>query len=406
MSTKFNSKVIRPANTFKKRVGPTQKPRKKFRGVLFLIFVIFVLALFTYVLPTVTVIIVPETENIEKEFEIKLTTDADKINTDNDIFSAQVFEITESKEDKFEATGEKDVGEKASGQAVFYNETGRSQPITTNIDLINDAGIIFAVKENMTIPSAKVDGQGNIVAGEVTIEIESKQAGEKGNVGPGRINISALDLERQSKVHGEIKQGLSGGSSEIVTVISEEDVDNAKSEIIKSLEPEIKEEIKKQAGEETHISDDLIVYSHEIEQEIAVDSEAKNFNIKLNLSAKALVYNNKELRLSLRDKILADLPSGQTIAETEFGSLDIQIENFDIELGMADLKIKASFPVAENIDLEDIKNNIMGKKETEARRYILSIPNIKDVQFNFSLSLRDMIPNKQGRVTVKLGEIK
>jgi len=406
MPSSFNSKVIRPANTFKKRVGPTKKPRKKFRGVLFLIFVIFVLALFTYVLPTVTITIVPETENIEKEFDIKLTTDADKVNTNNDIFSAQVFEITESGEDKFEATGEKDIGEKASGEAVFYNETGRSQPITTNIDLINDAGIIFAVKENMTIPSAKVDEQGNVVAGEVTVEIESKQAGEKGNVGPGRINISALDLERQSKVHGEIKQGLSGGSSEIATVISEEDVDNAKSEIIKSLEPEIKEEIKKQAGEETHISDELIVYNHEIEQEVAVNSEAKNFNIKLNLSAKALVYNNKELRLSLRDKILSDLPSGQTIAETEFGNLDIQIKNFDIELGMADLKIKASFPVAENIDLEDIKNNIMGKKETEARRYILSIPNVKNVQFSFSLSLRDMIPNKNSRVNVKLGEIK
>ena len=164
--SKFNSKVIRPANTFKKRVGPIKKPHKKFRGVLFLVFVIFVLAMFTYVLPTVAVIIVPETENIEKEFEVQLTTDKSKLNSDENIFEAQIVEVMESEDGKFDATGEKDVGDKASGQLTFYNHTGRSQPLTVNIDLINDAGIIFVIKSNMTIPSAKVDEQGEVVAGE------------------------------------------------------------------------------------------------------------------------------------------------------------------------------------------------------------------------------------------------
>ena len=393
-------------NTFKKRVKPA-KPRRKVYGIIFFIFILFILFLFTYVLPRVTVIVVPKTENIEKEFQIQLTTDKSKVNPENNIFAAEIIEANGQGEGNFKATGEKDIGDKAKGQAIFYNYTGRSQPVTPNIDLINESGVVFVVTQSITIPSAKVDDQGNIVAGKITAEIEAKEAGEKGNVGPGRINISALSVERQSKVYGEIKDGLAGGTSKVVTVVSQEDLDNAKEEIIKKLEPKIKEKIKKKTGKDKYVSDELINYDEiKIEQAIEAETEVKNFNMKLNLRARALVYNNKELRISLRNKILAGLSPEQTISETEFGNLEIKVNNFNIDLGLADLDVKAIFPVSEKIDLNKIKKNIMGKKEQAARRYVLSLPNVKDVRFMFSLSLRDTIPNHESRVKVKLGEIK
>ncbi len=61
-------------------------------------------------------------------------------------------------------------------------------------------------------------------------------------------------------------------------------------------------------------------------------------------------------------------------------------------------------PVAENIDLLAIKKSILGKRETEAKRFILSLPNVKDVRFVFSLSLRDVVPSRESRANVKLGE--
>ena len=77
-----------------------------------------------------------------------------------------------------------------------------------------------------------------------------------------------------------------------------------------------------------------------------------------------------------------------------------------MNLGLANLKINATFPVAKQIKLDDVRKNILGKHEREARRYILSLENIKDVRFVFSLSLNDKIPTDEKKVDVRLGEIK
>ena len=402
----FHSKSIRPTNRFKKRVDSQSKfPKGKIiLGILILVLIWF---LFTKILPRVTVMIIPETENIEREFEIKLAEDVNRFNSEKNVFSADVVEVELKTKDNFDATGEKDIGDKAQGQATFYNQTGRPQPLTNNLDLIHDSGIIFQIIENTTVPGAKVDDLGNIVPGEISIPVSAKEPGEDGNKNAGRLNISVLDIEKQSKIYAEVTQAISGGTSKKVKVVSQEDLDNAKQNLIDDALIDIKEKISKKVKDEMFIDDRFIQYDDsQIVNQIEIDKEVDDFDLELNIKARVLVYNNKELRLFLKNKILETLNSEQTIAETEFGNLEIQIENFDISLGVADLNIKATFPVAKDLDLEKIQKEILGKKEIDARRYILSLEDVKNVQFKFSLSFTDKIPSKTSRVKVILGEVR
>ncbi len=402
----FNIRTIKPAAFgFRRRVQPKRKAPIIWRLVLIFLFLVIVYLLFTYVLPRVTIIIIPNTKDIGKDFNIQLTTDKGKVNNTQNIFAAEIFEAAEEAREKFKATGEKDVGNKATGQATFYNLTGRPQSLAKNMDLINDRGIVFVVKEDTAIPSARVDDNGNVVAGEITVAIEAKEPGENGNVGPGQLNLVGLELERQEKIYGEIKNSLSGGTSKKVTVVTQEDLDNAQNKLFKILAPKVKEKIKNKAGEKMFVAEELIKYDDsELMKSVEVDKETSDFEAGLNLKAKALVYNNKELHLFLRNKIMTELGQGQTIAESEFGNLEIKVNKFEIEAGLADLLVKATFPVAENINLVEIKSKVLGKNEKEARRYILSLINIKDVRFVFSLNLRNVIPQNENRVKIKLGE--
>lgn len=403
----FNIKTIKHKNGFQQHVQPKKKSRMGFKIFLAIILVAVFYILFTFILPSVDVIVAPVTQDSEKEFEIQLTTDKSKADFNSNIFLAEVLEESLNETETFKATGEKNIGDKAQGRAVFYNSTGRSQPVMPSVDLINDQGIIFVVKENITIPSAKVDDDGNVVPGEITTGIEAKEAGEEGNVGPGRINISALLIDKQEKIFGDILEPVSGGDSKIVNVVSQDDIDNAKEQLARKLEPELKEKLVKKASENFVVSDKLIVFDDsEISKQDEVNAEVKEFTMSLNLKAQAMVYDNKSLRLFLRNKFLQDLPSGQTIAETEFGILEIEVQDRDMGLGLANLKINAIFPVAQQIDLEDVRKNILGKHEREARHYILSLDNVKDVRFIFSLSLSDKIPTDESRVDVKLGDVK
>lgn len=398
-------KTIKPASGFKYRMPPKKKPRWKIRGLSFFILIIFFLILFTYVLPSATVIVIPETEPVSREFLIELTVDESRVDRDKNTFLAQIATAEEQEEKKFQATGKKDLGEKAQGQAVFYNQTGRSEPLNSAMDLVSDSGLIFVVKEEVTIPAARVDDNGKVVAGQTTAVIEAKEPGEKGNTGVGRLNISTLDLERQSKVYGEIKTALSGGTSKIVKVVSQDDLDNAKADLVKDLAPKVKEKLKKQVGKKMAVDDKLISYDDsEITKEVEVDREAENFTMSLNLKSRALVYDESDLKTFLKEQVLKELSVGETIATDELGQMEMAMEKFDITLGLANFKIKATFPVSKKIDLEDVKKNILGKKESDARRYILSLPHIKDVRFMFSLSLTDKIPDYESKVKVKVGE--
>jgi hypothetical protein len=403
MST-FNVKTIRPVHTFNKHSGPKRKKNNFLGKVIFLaVLLIVFFILFTQILPKVNVFIEPKTTEFKKDFEIQLSTE--KQSAEDLIFKAEKISTEQKIKDSFEATGEKDVGDKAEGIAFFYNSTGRSQPITQNIELININGIVFNATEDFVIPGAKVDDDGNIVDGQIEIKIQAKEPGEKGNVSSGRINISALDIDKQSKIYGQIQNETIGGTSKKVTVISQDDIDNAKENLFSQAEGKILEKLKKLTKDEIHISEKLIIYDDsEINSSFEVDEEVEKFDLELNLKATALGYNNKELRLFLKDQILNELPEGQTIPETDFGDLNIEIQNFDKDLGIANLNIETTFNVAEQIDSETIMENILNKNQKDARRYILSLPNIKNVRFDFSLTITNKIPSNSNRVKIILGE--
>jgi len=401
----FSTKSFRPHNYKWKTIKPKKRRHWLWRGVLLLFFLAVFYVLFTKVLPSVKVIITTEMENISQNFDVQLTVDQTKVNEENNIFAGVIVLVSETKETEFKATGTKNLGDHAKGQVVFLNKTGNPQPVTPEMDLISDQGIVFQVKEAVTVPGAKVDDQGQVVSGENRAEIVAKDAGAKANNIFGRVNIAALTLDRQEKIYGMIENNTSGGTDKNKTVVSQEDLDQAKDKMTKDLELVVKESLSKKVTEGLIISDQLIQFNSSIDSaSVEVDSPAEDFKITLTLKAQAFAYNNKNLRQNLKEKIGQKLKPGQTIADLEFGSLELNIKQVDFNYGTADLSIKATFPVAENIDLETIKTNILGKSETEARRYILSLPKVKDVRFDFSWSLNNLIPEKENKVIVEIGK--
>jgi len=395
----FTTHSFRPQNNFHPR--PTFKKKKKnwwwfvIAGLLILFF------LFNYFFPKVTVNLILTAENMTQELDLKLTTDQTKSDSANNIFIAELRATEESIKEKFSATGQKDLGQKASGQAIFYNTTGPSQPVTTDIDLITTAGIVVRVKESITIPGAKVDAEGKVVPGQIQVAVEAKEAGDKANGTTGRFNINSLPWEKQDKIYGQLTGPLQGGTSNIVTVVSQEDLDQAKDKLTKNLQTRLKDKLRQEVGDNLLAVEQLIAYEvTNVSSEVTADSKTKEFDLSLTLKASALVFSQKEMRQVLRDKFSNNLATDQSIGEAENISLEIIAAQTDFNLGLADLKVKATFPVVKKVDLEDVKKNILGKNESEARRYLLSLPYIKDVRFVFSLGMGSRIPNWAKRVQV------
>ncbi len=396
----YHNKAIGGGNY---KILPKKRKSKLIRSLFFLVVFVFIIALFIYVFPEVDITIIPETEAVENNFIIDINTKINKADYQKNIFPAKIIEISDSLKKTFVTTGKKNIGEKAKGSVVFFNQTGLAQPITTENQLVTDDGIVFYVKNNVVIPKAEVSAEGNIVYGNITVPIIAAEAGEDGNVVPGRLTITDLAFSKQNKIYGEIQNKLTGGTSEVIQVVSEDDLKKAEERLVNELKPKLRRQVENALTSGQVLNNELFAYNVvNVEHAVELEEEINEFDMKVTLSAKALVWDEDQVRQMILDKITAGLSKDKKIIKTSHDIFNVVVDKFDLDEGVATLKINTLNQVSLPIDIEALKNELKGLKEYEARRILLAKNNIKDVRFKFRYSLTSKIPQNGNRINLLL----
>ena len=382
---------------------PKKKKSRIARSLFLLLALVFIGALFVYVFPEVEVTIVPETEAVSYDFEIKIDGNLSKADLVNNKFPGELIRVEETAEKVFAATGEKNVGDKAEGEIVFFNQTGLVQPLTTQNSLVTEDGVVFYLKQNVDIPKAEVSAEGNIVYGNITASIVAKEAGEEGNIAPGKLSIIDLPFSKQNKIYGEIKNRLAGGTSKVIRVVSEEDLIKAEEELVDSLKPELRNKIREMLAETESLEDDLMEYEViSVNKAVELEEEIDEFNMEVKVAAKALVWDESQVREMIIEKIEAEITSDKKLVATSQDIFEVIVDDFNLNQATADLKINTRNQISLPIDINALKDELKGLTEFEARRLVLDKDNIKDVRFKFRYSITSKIPENGNRINIKL----
>ncbi|MFH1610352.1 MAG: hypothetical protein ABIA91_00490 [Patescibacteria group bacterium] len=410
MST-FSVKTIQPKrdfSKFKKDISDMKKSTSKKHGkgkYFILVFVLIILyVLFTFILPNVRVTVFLSAEEFSKEYDILLQRDAVASQGEKLVYPAEIRKLSGTEGDTFEATGEKNIGEKARATANIYNYTGRSAPVTSKVELIHSSGKKYFLTQTVTVPGASVSDIGEVVPGEITVEVEASEAGEDFNQSSGRLNISVLTLEMQGKIYVEAQE-FTGGTSEVVQVVSQEDLDNAQEDLIDKLTPDLKDKLKDELKKTNLVIRDELADLKiiNIEKSSDLDGETNEFTMKIEAEIQALVFKEEELKKFLKSTALIDLPDNKMIAKDDLGQLTFDIEDFNLDNETADLKAQIKYDIFPQVDLDGFKELIKGKPQNDARRIIMQQDNVKDVRFDFSLSLSNKVPNNLNKIDVRAG---
>ncbi|HOY55822.1 MAG TPA: hypothetical protein PLH37_00120 [bacterium] len=398
-------KNIHPQNSYRAFTPPPTPKRQWKKKLAFLVFLAAVFyVLFVYVLPNVEVTVFLSAENFDKEYDITLDQNVTGEVSTGNVFPAKFYQVLGEEQGSFKATGQKNTGDKAGGNVVFYNFTGRSQPVTKEMELKHSSGQVYFLKNELTIPAAQISDLGEIVAGKVTGEIEAKEAGEIYNQKSGRVAIAIVANEIQDKIYGETED-LSGGTSKITQVVSQEDLDNAQIDLSNRLSPKLKDKVKNQIKKDSEImrNELTVLEINNVDKSTEINKEVSDFEMKINATLKALVYDEVALKKYLKAKSIVDLPDNKMVAEDDLGQLEITVKEMDLALGVVKIKIKAQYKVLPKTDVNSIKDSIKGLKEQDARRYILGLANVRDVRFAFTYNLLDKIPNNPNKIKIKVG---
>jgi hypothetical protein len=295
---------------------------------------------------------------------------------------------------EFEATGQKDVGEKATGTVRFSTSDAATAiggaTIPAGTKLTSTSGSVFATDSAVAIgPSNYTNAQVAVTA----VESGSNYNGASGQLSgaPSRITVAFVGAS-------------AGGTTKVAKVVSSDDVERAQGQLIGASSDAQKEELKKLfTNGEVVIDSSFVVDRAAAVSTPAVGAEAADGKAKLSISTKYSIQavSKSDLDSYLRNSLESNLDDKEAQKVYSTGVDEATISNFRKDGEILNASVNAKGSVGPVIDEAKIKNQVKGMKYGEVQQSIETMNGVKSVDVQFSYFWVRTVPNNTDKISIQ-----
>jgi hypothetical protein len=359
-----------------------------------------------FVLPTGKVIVQVESEDIEFEKDIIADTAVSVLDIENLTIPAKVIEVSKDRSDSASATGTKETGEKASGQVTIYNKTTSQVTIVNGTTLESiETGLKYKTTTDVTVDAKKPDDDPEYpgMYGVVDVGIIAESFGEDYNTSEKQeFRIQGYAVEN---IYGKNFNSITGGTTEEITVVSQEDYDNLKTSLEDLLKEDLAGSLEAEAGSSRQLLTDTIQYETINESASpGVDAQASTFSLSVTVKATALSFLNEDIDNLAEVLVEEENEQNVEVEEFEYSSSVTSTEGNKIYL-----KLSITGVVTPSVDQDGLKTSLAGKSKGAAQSYLDSQEQIKDYEIKlFPLWLPSFLrhfPNSTGKISVEIEKV-
>lgn len=357
-----------------------------------------------FVMPAAKITIKTDTQTVNAALKFTSSPNVKEFDEEKSIVPATIKEVKKTDSQKAQATGQKDLGEKAKGKVTLALKDCSVDAVTVPAGTgVSTDNLTYITTQPATLNSVKIGGncQNNSFPNisTKTVEVTAQNAGEQYNISDGRT----FSVSGYSSVTGSNGDDMSGGTSKVVKVVSQGDVDGLKQKIIDGLTTNAKEELRQQFKsegliplEDTSQTGQPVVISspnaNEEAQEVSL-----SVTMTFNMQAVKEEHIAKLVEASVKDKIDT---SRQKISDNGLDNgavfqINERRPNGDVTYGLQTLVTAGA-----QIDTEALKKEIAGKKGGDVKNLIQGRPGVKDVAVDFSPFWVNKVPKKPAKVTI------
>jgi hypothetical protein len=354
-----------------------------------------------------------DAQSLTRSVTVRITSDRDT-DVENRILKGTRAEAAIEQTQKIETTGEKTLGEKATGKVNIYNKTSEEITLKKGTKMVykaeDDMDLEYQTRGDITIeplaPQDPGDPGSPLIPGEQEIEVEATKIGEAYNI--SEDSVLELDDYKKSEVAAESKEEFEGGSSETVKVVSKADLDKISSEALAKSQEQIEKALNKKVKKDQVLIKGSAApaitkeeYSHEI------GDETKELTLNQTVTAKGLVYEKDDLDKFL-DKIIADLiPEGFELYERDRETkVDIlgNSTNSTLTSTDADVQVTLKTYIVPKVDKEDVEKSILGVSPEEAQKILGGLSNVKTYEFGLAprIPFFGNVPDDTSRIHLEI----
>ena len=326
-------------------------------------------------------------------------------------FFLETASLEKNSEVEFEATGEKNVGDKATGElrliATFDMSTTTATASRPDVATVPQ-GSAFAYRNLnfLTNQEVKISWDGSISncdAGRHSGKCQvAKTVKATAIEGGAKYNIEAVSSGWQSSVagvEGYANSAFKGGTDKIQKIVTASDITKAKEKLTET--DGVKEELfEKVPSDDIKIEDSYKKVTADPTSSPAVDQPTENGKAKLTAKTTYSVnYVDKAaIEEYVKSVVSTRLGSDQKIYETG----NIFIEKFQNNNNSVTAKIKATLKTGPEVTEQSVLEKSLGKKVGEVTTLIKSINGVSDVEVNTSFPWVRQIPNDANKVSIKI----
>jgi hypothetical protein len=395
-----------PKEELKKTAGGGKMAKWKKVGLAsgFVFIALFVAAYIYVPLANVSIKLAAEKERVDISFKVDKS--YDEVDTGAEVIPASIVEEEKEVTEKYQTTGSRDAGEKASGTVTIVNHEYSTDAFTINAGtrIQTSSGLIYRTKNNVSVP--KYIKVGGVVTqeGKVSVDVAADAPGEKYNVVGGKMSIPGLMSSGVTidDIYATSSNPFTGGSTKTIKFVTQADINKAKEEIGKGAQDELKSAIALKIGDGYRLLDEgLKLEQVSAEPTKKVNEEATEFELKAKYKATAITFKEDDL-LKLAEAVLSD-KIGSTKEIVEKGSL-ISTTKFieaDFEKGILSANLSGEAYIAQKLDEDKLKIDLTGENEANAKKYLEGIEGVEEVSVRYFPTFYKRMPRLKNHIYLK-----
>lgn len=398
----------------RKKIPPVNRSRRLVLLLIVLILVLFgsisaAIAGYWY-LPKAQVILYVKPQTINRQVTFRVDPTITEIDIEgNRIPGVPVeTEITASAETP--ATGEKLVGERATGSVTLYNRTDSVKSFAAGTRLTSDSGLAYTLDEDVSIASASSKENPDLSIttepATVAVDITAVAIGAEYNISD-EAEFSVANFDKSSFV-ARLTGELSGGTSRQITAVAQADID----QLIADVNQEIEEKVLAQVQQSQQGFTGAVILANETESaedefSAQIGDEADVVRLESRLMVRSITYKKSDLSTIIQNKALDEIPENFQLNPDDI-SLEIQSTE-EAEDGTVRVTASSKILVSPNINPVTIASDVRGKFPAVTEDYFKSQPGFErveiDIRPSFPASIKTF-PRIEENITVEIELVK
>lgn len=376
-----------------------------FLAVALVVFWIFA----AFILPKATVTLKTDVSTVDSVLALQATTDVKDFDVTKPILPATMLETKKSDTEAMPATGKKDVGTKATGSVKMINcnkddklsDTIRTVAAGTTITDTNGNQFITQGPVNVE-PSSYVGNNCSSNKPSAAVSVVAANSGGQYN-----LTARAYSVGGFATITANDSTGMGGGTSKMITVISQQDIDAAKAKLAGKSKTAASSELITQLEQSGLIAlpETLAEGTPKITNSAAVDAEVAEVTVSQEVSYTMLAVSKDNI------KSLIEADVKLKITDDKLKILDNGIDKRQLQItekkapNDQKLQITTVATVGPDIDTSGIANEVAGKSRGEIQTLLSKRSGVKDVVVRYDPFWVTKTPSKASKIVVVVEQV-